>query len=226
MRPILGQNVCVCSIPWTARDQHDPDRLIVNFVGCGKWECPQCGRVKKNRLIRRVLKAKPNRFLTLTVKDLPNETPRECYDRTRRKISELFRHFRKSGRSAEYWRVIEQTKRGIPHYHFLLRGPFWPQDEISFRWKMLTGAWIVDIRSVKRGKHVANYVAKYMTKGAVSFTRQRYCASRGFWLAEEPKKPSKWFHWSRSRTPVFEFIAKSHLDHLYGTTWEVLRIYE
>lgn len=178
--------------------------------------------------MERIAKAKPNKFLTLTVwplhlkaeferlnepieigihrnfpllkrtvrgkrqpprtKKKGDEDPREAFDRTRKSVAELFRWFAKTGRKHEYVRILEETKLGYPHYHFLLRGErYLPQEEISSLWQQLAGSPIVDIRAIDDG-HTAKYVTKYLAKqDAVPFTTRRVSSSRNF-FTKEPKK--------------------------------------
>jgi hypothetical protein len=196
----------------------DEGKRFYFFVPCKRWTCDVCGPRKKNDLAKRIKAAKPQRFLTLTVKNPnatkdPNElldgdtdpagsptTPRDAFDQTRRKVSELFRHFRKNGRPQEYVRILEQTKRGWPHYHFLMRGPKpWPVAEITAKWKQLTGSYIVDIQFVGKDAQSTTYVTKYLQKAdSVTFTPRRVSASRNFFEKRDPQTPKRtlesWFY--------------------------------
>ena len=171
--------------------------------GCNKWRCKVCGPERRRKLCYRIIDAHPERFLTLTIAPLPEETPRETYDRARRKIPELFRTLNKIyGRKTEYFRIMEIHRSGYPHFHFLTRGPFWPKPRIVEIWKKLTGSYIVDIRRLKFGEATrARYVTKYLAKtvcGDMSITKQPYCTSRGFWLPpSKGESPSEFQGWDQ-----------------------------
>lgn len=200
----------------------DPETrtTFIFLSACKRWSCPQCGPRKKHELARRIKRAKPTRFLTLTVRNPtapptpdavnkgdfdspePPPDPRHAYDQTRRKCSELFRHFAKLGKKQEYVRILEQTKTGWPHYHYLMRGQhFWPQAEISSVWKRLTGSYVVDIQFVGNQTKSVSYVAKYLTKAdGVTFTNRRVSASRNFFPPARPKTKASlenWKFWSK-----------------------------
>ena len=202
----------------TARE-NEANWLGMFVTGCRRWDCETCGPKKRALLIARILKAQPQRFLTLTVQAPTPEngitwTPRDAFDRTRRAASELFKSMNRGRKKTEYCRVLEQTARGYPHYHYLTRGPFWPIDEVRDTWKRLTGSFVVDIRRPERAESSTKYVAKYLTKSAaVTFTERRFSASRKFWapceLCDQVKcvcARSSWFdfwvhedarhHWS------------------------------
>lgn len=168
------------------------DRQVCLFIiPCHSWSCERCGPIKRTNLIHRIITARPKTFLTLTCLPLDGEDPRDTYDRTRRHLSLLFRHFRRTNRAGEYVRVIEQTKKGYPHYHCLVRTEhYWPQSEISSIWYALTGAYVVDVRTVK-SEHAIEYVSKYMTKDTIDFTNQRISSSRNFFKKKPPKSPPK-----------------------------------
>lgn len=202
--------ICPDASVSTARDKSNL-RLAIFLTGCKRWQCDVCGPQKRAKLIARILDARPTRFLTLTVQ-APTEdngldwTPREAFDKTRRSCSELFKAMNRSRRKTEYCRILEQTKRGYPHYHYLTKGPFWPIDEIRTHWQRLTGAFVVDIRRPTETRQTTTYVAKYLTKGNhVEFTNRRFAASRKFWrpcprCEKAPckcEKPEQWIRWQR-----------------------------
>ena len=163
------------------------DRLAMFFIQCKSWSCDACGPRKKRELVAKILRGKPQRFLTLTVRAPTAEngltwTPREAFDCTRRACSRLFQKMaRETGRKTEYVRVLEQTKRGYPHYHYLTKGPYWSKASISGHWQQLTGSYILDIQKPKRAEQTIAYVAKYVSKStSVDFTERRVSASRNF----------------------------------------------
>lgn len=189
------------------------DRVAVFLVDCKSWSCPACGPRKKCTLVAKILRAKPQRFLTLTVQSPTAEngltwTPREAFDSTRKQIPKLLQYFRRqTGRKTEYVRVLEQTQKGYPHYHFLTKGPYWPQLEIAAKWQSLTGSYIVDIQRPKRSKQTVSYVAKYVSKSTgVEFTKRRVTASRNFFkrcpVCDKPTcqcKNDDWTDWIRKK---------------------------
>lgn len=150
-------------------------------IPCKRWGCRWCGRRKAFGLAMRVQLAEPNRFLTLTVNPAHFSTPREAYDCTRRKISDLSKAIRLHAGSFEYCRVLEATKKGWPHYHLLVRSGFIRQQWLSDAWAASTGAPIVDIRLVKKSDNVFKYMLKYLCKQSyIPWTNRRVCWSRDF----------------------------------------------
>jgi hypothetical protein len=141
--------------------------------------------------------ARPNRFLTLTCRPTAGETPRQVYDRTRRLIPKLFAKLNKGRPKAEYFRMLELHKSGFPHYHFLIRGPYWPRDAIRAEWERLTGAFICNIQRIwENDKSRHRYCIKYVTKAldAQTLAARSWSASRNFFLPEDPVPPEfdKW----------------------------------
>ncbi len=90
-------------------------------------------------------------------------------------IKRARRKFTKS--PIEYLAVFEETKKGEPHLHILMRAPFIPQRWLSETMDELINAPIVDIRKVGAAKNAARYVAKYVGKGPKPFA-----ALKRYWL--------------------------------------------
>jgi hypothetical protein len=198
------------------------ERLALFLIQCKSWSCPACGPRKKRELVAKILKAKPKRFLTLTVQAPTAEngitwTPREAFDRTRRSCAKLFREMaRETKKKTEYVRVLEQTKAGYPHYHYLTKGPFWPVASISARWQRLTGAYVVDIQKPAATRNTIAYVAKYVAKSTgVEFTKRRVSASRNFFTrcpdckkATCQCKNDDWYDWRQEKGHFQEVIER------------------
>jgi len=188
--------ICTVSTAATAR-QITTDDPALFLVGCGRWSCNVCGKERRADLCRRLVRAKPNRFLTLTCRPKPEETPRQVYDRTRRLIPKLFHRMNKGRTKAEYFRMLELHKSGFPHYHFLIRGPFWPREQLRAEWERLTGAFIVNIQRIWENDYSRHrYAIKYVTKAmeAESITSRTWTASKQFFLAED-EPDSQWHRW-------------------------------
>ena len=94
-------------------------------------------------------------------------------------IKRARRKFRKA--PIEYFAVFEETKKGAPHLHILMRAPYVPQKWISAVMDELIKSPIVDIRKIHGKRMVVNYIAKYVSKGPAAFgTLKRYWTSRGY----------------------------------------------
>lgn len=192
---LADKTVCSHATAATARHVRTDDPALF-LPGCKKWTCPICGPERKAELCRKLVAAEPNRFLTLTCARSPNETPRQVYDRTRRLIPKLFHKMNKGRQKAEFFRMLELHKSGFPHYHFLIRGPYWPRDEVKAEWERLTGSIIVNIQGIRPNDvSRARYAVKYVTKAldARQLTDRTWTSSRNFWRDEETDSP--WHRW-------------------------------
>lgn len=183
--------LCPKSDPSTAKQIDGTERHLL-FDRCNSWDCPFCSLRKISALAARIKEANPERFVTLTTRATDNGSPDEEHKRLSKQIPKLIRKMdAKREPKTQYFRVLELTKRGWPHYHFLTKGPFWNQRELSHVWKSLSGAHIVDIRRVT-GNHHLNYVTKYIQKGLpIEWARRRFSASKNFFEPKPPKpKPT------------------------------------
>lgn len=157
-------------------------------IPCRRWGCRWCGQRKAFQLACKCELAKPERFITLTINPKLWVTPRDAYDGTRRKLSDFAKEVRKLRGTFEYLRVLEVTKAGWPHYHFLAKCPYIPQATLSKIWASLTGAVIVDVRRVENHSNVFRYVLKYLCKQTyVPWTSRRVSWSRNFFPKPEDK---------------------------------------
>jgi len=177
------------------------DCEIIMLLACKRWGCDHCGVVRAADLSRRIVAAKPNKFITLTVANNLFESPRAAYDETRRRLPKWSTKVRKHVGSFEYCRVLEMTAAGYPHYHLLARCGYIPQHLLSTMWAGLTGSPIVDIRQIRHGQNSVNYVCKYLRKQAYcTFTNRRVSWTKGFF----PKEPT-------SGKVAWNLIDKEHL---------------
>lgn len=176
---------------------------------CNRWSCPICGRHKVQKYARMVAEACPNRFITLTCNPARHANPRAAYDETRRQIAALTTKLRRRYEEFEFFRVLEVTKKGWPHYHLITRCPYIPQAELSELWNQLTGAPIVDVRAMHKKTNAYWYVVKYLGKQAmIPWTNRRAAWTRGFFpkTAFEPG-PSL-------EIPVLHFQNAHPADHI------------
>lgn len=197
------------------------EATVIIAVECGRWSCQHCGKKKVAKYALRVKEAAPNKLITLTVNPARWGSPREAYDGTRRKVSDLTKVLRKSYGEFEYFRILEVTKKGWPHYHLITRSPYIPQAELSDLWRQLTGAPIVDVRMIKKVGDVYWYVVKYLAKQAyIPWTDRRATWTRGFLVktdfkADTPlelmepqfshEHPADWMRWNLPTTNLIEY---------------------
>jgi len=162
---------------------------ILCQVKCKRWGCRHCGPRRIASLAFRVKSAKPDKFITLTVKPACWRNPREAFDETRRKLSQISGSIRRKFGPFEYLRILEVTKKGWPHYHLMARCGYVPQKWLSARWDELTGARIVDIRKVNRNEDVYFYVLKYLSKCKhIPWTNRRVSWTREFFPKDSKPK--------------------------------------
>jgi len=156
-------------------------------IRCKRWGCRVCGERKARSLAMRVAEAKPNRFMTLTVNPACEASPRSAWQRNTPSIPRLVKKLRMLSPELEYFRVLEVTKAGWPHWHFLLRSGFLAQRKVSQLWEELSGARIVDIRQVEKSFAAYRYCVKYLAKQKyVPWTNRRVTWSRNFFPPPQP----------------------------------------
>lgn len=133
---------------------------------CRKWQCSDCGQFHKKRLKRRLIAGRPNAFITLTTNPRLFPDPIAAFKNATLAINKLMKVLRRRypRKRIEYAVIWEETKKGYPHAHLLVRAPYIPQKFLSREWERLSGAKIVDIRVVRTEGEAAAYVAKYLTK--------------------------------------------------------------
>lgn len=173
-------------------DCKQAQRQLIFALPCNQWSCRHCAIRKTKRLAFKTEKAKPNRLLTLTVDPKLHANPRAAFDETRRKIPDFIKCLRRDYGEVEYLRVTEVTRKGWPHYHFLLRSAFIPHAKARDYWTYFSGATIVDLRQVKDTFRCYNYLVKYLTKmHHIEWTGRHVSYSRGFFLDDDdnPFKP-------------------------------------
>ncbi len=169
----------------------DDDRKVIIPMTCKKWSCAECGPRKVAVWRRAIVASKPDKFLTLTGKLLPDEDYDDGVRRLRRAQTTLVQRIRRVFGRFEYLSVHEPTKIGNPHLHLLVRAPYIPQPWLSAEWEKLTGCFRVDIRKCPQGSHMPFYVTKYILKNAREFASRfpglRFITSSKGFLLEIPE---------------------------------------
>lgn len=146
--------------------KHKAGKLTIIRLRCKSWNCPDCCKLRRRKLVAEAQEGKPDRFITLTVNPNWFSSPEERAARlvqAWRLIRRRFLKLRPSNR-LEFMAVFELTKAGEPHLHIMARGSFVPQKWLSKQMEKEMGAPIVDVRSVKGSREVAKYVSKYISK--------------------------------------------------------------
>lgn len=160
--------------------------FVIIQLTCKNWGCPICGRRKVQKYAKKVTAAEPNRLITLTVNPKMHKTPREAFDQTRRMVAPLSAKVRRLFGEFEFFRILEVTKRGWPHYHLITRSEYIPQPELSRLWNEMTGAPIVDVRKLGKTVQAYWYVVKYLGKqDHVPWTDRRAAWTKKFFVDEE-----------------------------------------
>lgn len=164
---------------------------------CKSWTCNECRPRRQKRLKWQARSGNPVTFITLTCNPACHESPGDAA----RAMTRAWRAARRAieakykGKKGEYCTVVEATKLGWPHLHVLTTRQWIDQGWLSFLWKTLTGAHIVDIRRVSNERQAASYVSKYLGKAPHRFLHcKRYYFTRGY-IKRDPLAPSK-FDWT------------------------------
>lgn len=168
---------------------------------CRSWNCDVCRPKRKSQLLALASSGNPTRFLTLTVNPATGTDAESRLKLLTHAWKVLVKRLRRAyGNDAiNYLAVVEQTKRGEPHLHILLRSPYIPQAVISEAMRELIDAPIVDIRLIRSQQEVVRYVAKYITKAPTQFGKnKRYWQSTAYELDKlvtsdkQERLPSPW----------------------------------
>lgn len=196
------------------------DGGVAVTLRCRAWTCPDCAPLRKNQLIDLAKSGRPDRFVTLTSNPRVGVSPADRAARLARAWRVVLARARRQwpGRRWEYLAVFEATKRGEPHLHVLVRGPFLPQRWLSEQMRDVAEAPIVDIRQVKSVRQAAAYVAKYIGKAPHRFaTCKRYWHTRGWSGASATAAwSSPWGEggWSVDDRPVWAIEEDARALHL------------
>ncbi|MBA7552094.1 hypothetical protein ES705_44648 [subsurface metagenome] len=119
----------------------------------------QRGRRMYHRVMSGLEKGGQLRLLTLTT------ASKEDNESFQKHFRMLRMRLLRRGLLLDYIRCREMTKSGLRHEHILFRGSYIEQAYLSYLWKKIHGAPVVDIRGVYGKNRLASYLAKYATKG-------------------------------------------------------------
>jgi len=197
----------------------EPELRQVRCLYCRSWGCDVCQPKRKSQVIALALSGDPQRFITLTAKPDSIRDPIDQRGDLSHAWAVIVKRLKRKhpNLKIEYFVMTEATKAGQPHLHILFRGPWVPQRQLSAWMGELTNSPVVDIRVVKNGKDVANYVAKYIGKEPARFgTYKRYWTSEGYEL-DKSQKPVKDktdpFPWRVDMRPRFDILDEWTHEH-------------
>lgn len=204
--------------------KHDMTGSRAITLWCRSWSCTDCMPHRLAALKRFARNGRPTTFLTLTVNPATGQSAehraRELVEAMRIMLKRARRKFQKS--EIEYLAVFEETKRGEPHLHMLMRAPFVPQKWISATMDELIAAPIVDIRRVTSARLAAQYVAKYVAKGPKAFgSLKRYWSTPKYDLSRveaDQRDAERGSGWRAIREPLF-IIAEQWLGLRRRVEW-------
>lgn len=181
---------------------------VLYVLPCRTWSCRPCAERKIRELACIVRDVKPNRLMTLTVNPALYSSRKESWLKTVKEVPVLIRRLRSKFGPIEYLRVTEVTSKGWPHYHLLVRSPYLPHSVVKSYWCGQTGAYIVDLRAVKKTFSAYTYLVKYLSKlHHIEWTARHVSRSRGFRSCTEWENPNP------METAQQEFIH-SHPAHV------------
>lgn len=158
-------------------------------VNCNCWPCEECGPRKRWRLIRDIQAGRPNRFITITVREGEYATAEIAAERLAWAWKIIVQRWRrlKPGNTCEFFVVREAQKNGQPHLHIAWSGGWVDWGWLKAQVTELINSPHVDIRWIYDPKRAGRYIAKYLGKAPHRFgTMKRYWCSRGW--RKEPKE--------------------------------------
>lgn len=161
------------SNPLVSFDRSGRPRVVL--MTCKDRLCPHCQKARSTRVAAQIAAIACGmgaaRFITLTLKHLPDERLADM-------LARLSRAFRRLRASPEWKRRVKggvstlEVKRGQDggwhaHLHLIADGSYFPQAVLSAEWcEASEGSTICDVRAIHDRGKVAKYVAKYVSKQA------------------------------------------------------------
>lgn len=201
---------------WSVVGTTEDGEKVVVPLSCRSWACRSCRRRNKRKLLSRLVDVQVTTFVTLTCNPRVHSSPDDAFRRMSLHVNSLVKRIRRQwpDTDLEYFLVWERTKAGWPHAHLLLRAPYIPQRWLSYAWKALTGAPIVDIRKVGDKRSVVSYIAKYLSKDPQAPQgMKRYRCSRRFFgpvVTAGPLEGRQVLRWTVAHSSAHE-IARQHV---------------
>lgn len=199
---------------------------------CKRWHCQICRPRRIRRLKFEARDGKPNRFLTLTHRPQPGETPGEAARALVRHWRELRRRIKRRYKlkSVPFLAVLEPHKSGFPHLHIMLRCRWLEQSWLSEQMAQMADSPVVGIEKIESTRKAAAYVAKYLSKAPEQFDGcKRYWQSPDYASPQrrelKKRKPEKgnWrvaeISWRRFVEAIITCYDRPHVEQ-YCIVWQ------
>jgi len=188
------------------------DHFEAIALWCKSWCCEDCAPIRRKILIAQAIDGAPNSFLTLTVNPAYGDSATHRAELLIHAYQVLIKRIRRRPGCADVAAMytLEETKRGEPHMHILMRAPFIPQWWISDVMAELIEAPRVWIEFVPDKGRTAAYCAKYCSKKPAQFgSRKRYAFTRNYaakWVPRERRPAEYGLKWRRVKNTLAEVI--------------------
>jgi hypothetical protein len=156
---------------------------VATALKCKSWHCDECGPERQRQLQNRCIRAKPQRFITITCRRSEAASPEEAAKKLAEAWRTIVRKWRKLTpyNKCEYICIFEAHKSGWPHLHILWKGHWIQWKWLSDQMNHLLNSPHVDIRQIQNSRQCVAYVAKYLSKHPERFgTAKRYWTSKGW----------------------------------------------
>lgn len=168
---------------------HRWENLIVNF-GCGKSNCPDCADRKRKKLLRRVrqIKWKKQLYLWTITTDPSTIDPAEARSTINKRWHIVHRSIYRLCPKFHYFKIVELTKSGLPHIHFIT--------DCYIDWKLLQPLLIKakfgkvlhfkPVPADAGNRYVCKYILKCVYNTALPFAlpSRLWGASRGLFVSK------------------------------------------
>jgi hypothetical protein len=232
-----------CGAECTIEYNREEGKYRLKASYCKSRWCEPCMRAKGNLMAQNLrdhvlgIGEEHIRFVTLTIRhtNLPLTQQIDNLLRWYKQLraTPIWKNSQHGGASTVEIKWNEKTQEWHPHLHILCEGVWMHQGELSDTWRDITGgSWEVKIEKLKKGKDMAWYLCKYVSKAvnddvwqnperAKEFVEalkgRRMCATFGCWrgvkLQAKPPQTGKW-----TRVATLNEVAAAFRR---GETWAI-----
>src|SRR6185503_9681322 len=164
---------------------------LITPVCCNSYFCEYCAKRKRLKVMHKLedwSKGRKLYFYTVTI--WTNWYTQERAAQTiNTNFGKLIQYFRRQyGSAFEFFKVLEFTKKGYAHLHFVSDLQV-PESELSKKWKTYTRSYIVKKIEINSLAFLKYYLTKYLTKSCSTealnnwywkFKKRRFSFSRNF----------------------------------------------